>query len=619
MPRTTVKLLGSFEVESQGRIITISSGRQRTLLSVLALEAGQLVPTERLAEHLWGEEPPPSSRTTIRGYILRLRRALSPRTAREARPVIASGRHGYQLLLPPESVDVHQFNSLAARAAAARDSDGENDLLRRALSLWRGPALCDVPGDALHRGVLPALEERRLQVLERSVEVALARGEHAQAVVELRRLVAEHPLRDGLWGQLMLALYGAGHQSEAVYQYERCRGILAESLGVDPDPRVRELHRLMLVEDPALGAVRQSAPPLPPSGPVRNTEARSASAMRQDLPSHRLPEAPALFIGREQEQAALSVIAGEEYPGGTRPIIIDGAAGVGKTALALAWAHRAADRFPGGRFYVDLQGFGPADALDPADALMVVLAALGVPPGRLPAGVPARQALVRTRLEGRQALLLLDNAVDAEQVRPLLTGWATVLVTSRDQMRGLVVSDGARRLTLDRLTPVAAQHLLTALIGHERGGAQAEALGDLASLCGCSPLALRAIAESATRWNGLPLEELAAGLRGAPCWLSSLRTGEDRTDPVSVLSWSYDKLGPAPARLYRAFGSYRERRVTAVAAAGFAGVPVSAATEQLDALARLHLVEERVPGCFDLDELPRAFARLLPRTSDGAG
>ncbi|GAA2972903.1 AfsR/SARP family transcriptional regulator [Streptomyces enissocaesilis] len=615
-----IKLLGTFEVESRGQAVVIPTGRQRTLLSALALEAGRTVSTERIAEHLWGTEPPPSSLTTIRGYILRLRRALAPHDAEKALSVIGSGGEGYRLQLAPESVDVHRFSGLVARAATVGDPDTEADLLRRALSLWRGAALCDVAGDMLRHETVPVLEEQRLQALQRSIDLGLSRGEHAEAAVILRQLVIEYPLRDGFWGQLMLALYGAGHQSEAMLQYERCRETLAESLGVDPDPWVRELHQRMLVNDPALSTVRRPAPLLstPEKPEEGGDETGVTSRTRLGRLPPLLPTQHALFVGRDEELAALSKIAAEASGAG-RLILMDGAAGVGKTALALSWAHRTKAEFPAGRFYLDLRGFGPTEALNPPDALQSLLTAIGVPVAHLPADVPARRALLDARLEGERVLVVLDNAINAEQVRPLLTRQATVLVTSRNQMRGLVVTEGARRLTLDRLHPVTARELLIGLIGTERCLAEPEALGDLASLCGDSPLVLRTVAETATRWSGLPLEELAAGIRSDPCWISSFGTGEDRTDPVSVLKWSYDALAPGPAQLYRLLGTHRGRRVTAASAAGLTGVPVCTAAEQLDALARLHLVEERFPGWFDIDELPRAFACLLSRNGDLPG
>jgi DNA-binding SARP family transcriptional activator len=254
-----IRLLGSFEVERNGSAVAIPAGRQRTVLSLLALQAGRAVSTDVIAEHLWGEEPPPSARATLRGYVLRLRRALTPRGVPREHSVIGTGRNSYWLEATPDSVDTYRFKSLTAEAATAGDPGREADLLGQALSLWRGPALCDVTGEVLHREVVPSLDEERIQALQRSAELRMARGEHSQVVAELRGLVARHPLRDGLWGLLMMALYGAGHQSEALLQYERCRKTMAEALGVDPDPRVRELHRQILTDDPTLRAARPSA------------------------------------------------------------------------------------------------------------------------------------------------------------------------------------------------------------------------------------------------------------------------------------------------------------------------------------------------------------------------
>lgn len=616
-----IRLLGPLEVERDGGTVAIPTGRQRTLLSLLAVRAGRAVPTEVIAEHLWGEEPPPSARATLRGYVLRLRRALTPRGSARTGAVIGSGRNSYWLETTPQTVDTYRFKDLTAQAAGAAatgDPGREADLLRRALSLWRGSALSDVTGDALHREVVPPLEEERLQALQRTAELRMAKGEHAQAAAELRGLVAEYPLRDGLWGQLMLALYGAGHQSEALLQYERCRETLAEALGVDPDPQVRELHRQILTDDPALRAGR---PAVRAGRPAVRPEREKAVALpplgTPDPLDGALRAGRVPFVGRENELATLSELA-VDGPDPARLVVMDGAAGVGKSALALHWARQVAARFPDGCAHVDLRGFGPTAPLDVAEALETLLTGLGVPAAHVPAGVPARQALLRTRVGGGRTLLVLDNAADADQVRPLLTSGATVLVTSRDQLRGLVVADGARRLTLDRFPADTARDLLTTLIGPETCAREPRALDELAALCGHSALTLCTIAESATRRRVVSLERLAADIRADPCWAAAFGTGDGSTDLVSVLRWSYDALAPGPAGLYRALGLLGIRHVTPESAARLQNVSVRTAAERLDALARLHLVEEQVTGRMEMDELSIAFALHLCRTEHGS-
>lgn len=611
MENLAIRLLGPFEVERNGRAVAIPAGRQRTLLSLLAVQAGRAVPTDVIAEHLWGEELPPSARATLRGYVLRLRRALTPRGLARAGSVIGTGRNSYWLEAMPESVDTYRFRKLTAEAAAADDPGREADLLDRALSLWRGSALSDVAGETLHREVVPTLDEERIQALQRSAELRMARGEHSQVAAELRGLVAEYPLRDGLWGLLMMALYGAGHQSEALLQYERCRKTLAEALGVDPDPQVRELHRQILADDPALRGVRPSVPW------EREPTTEVALLKTPDPLPYPLRAGPDLFVGRDKELSMLSELA-VDSPSPARLIVVDGAAGVGKTALALHWADQVAARFPAGRIHLDLQGFGPAAALPATDALEALLTELGIPAAQVPAGVPARQALLRARVGSEQALLVLDNAADADQVRPLLTSGATVLVTSRDQLRGLVIADGARRLTLDRFPPDTARELLTGLIGPETCAAEPRALDDLAALCGHSALALCTIAESANRRHMLSLRQLAAEIRADPCWAATFGTGDGKTDLVSVLRWSYDALEPGPARLYRALGLLGTRHATAASAAKLENISVRMAAERLDALSRLHLVEERVSGRVEMDELSTSFALHLCRKESGS-
>ncbi|WP_143047280.1 AfsR/SARP family transcriptional regulator [Amycolatopsis xylanica] len=241
-------MLGTFEVEraDRGGSVSVPEGRLRTLFSTLALRAGRPVPLSEIEERLWDGEPPPGARTTIRGYIKRLRRVLDV----PAEPsVISSGRHGYRLEVDPDHIDLHRFRALLARSNSA-EVDEEVRLLREALALWRGPALCDVTSESLHREVVPALCELYLDAVSRRIEFDLRRGRAETVVAELRHLVGENPLQEVFWAQLIRALHEAGRPAEALVMYEKCRETLADALGIDPGRRLRELHQRILLDEP---------------------------------------------------------------------------------------------------------------------------------------------------------------------------------------------------------------------------------------------------------------------------------------------------------------------------------------------------------------------------------
>ncbi|GAB2791458.1 AfsR/SARP family transcriptional regulator [Amycolatopsis magusensis] len=469
-----VRLLGTFEVErtdQSDKLIAVPAGRLRALFSALALRPGRPVSMTEIADRLWDGEPPPGARTTIRGYIKRLRRLLDV----PAEPsVISSGQHGYRLEMEPDRIDLHRFRALLVRAAAATGTDDESPLLREALALWRGPAFCDVSSESLHREVVPALLEQYYEAVQRRIECDLAAGAPTGVIAELRYLVGENPLQEGFWAQLMRALHDAGRPAEALAAYERCRVVLAENLGADPGARLRELHRSILADGPG-SAVPVAKP-------------------------HQLPPEVPRFVGREQELLLLDGIR-------SAPMVISGPPGVGKTALAARWGRRHQDRFPDGELYVDLTG------LSTLEALQILLAGAGGP-DRLPPDVSARSGLFRSLVRGRRMLLVLDNALSAEQVRPLLPGGApVVLITSVDALPGPAASTGAERLELAPLSENEASTLLRELLGPRRCAVEPKGLIELVEVCSGLPLTLRVAAEHANRNPRLSLADCAAVLR----------------------------------------------------------------------------------------------------------
>ena len=359
-------------------------------------------------------------------------------------------------------------------------------------------------------------------------------------------------------------------------------------------------------------------------GPVAELSGQRATAAGDVVP-RQLPASTAQFVGRSAELAALTSLldqatAGPAGGGGAVVIsAVGGMAGIGKTALALHWAHQVAGRFPGGQLYVNLRGFDPADApVAPGEAVRGFLDGLGVDPARIPVDPQAQASLYRSLLAGRRVLVVLDNARDAGQVRPLLPGTATclVVVTSRSQLPGLVASEGARPLPLGLLPADQARELLARHLGPDRAAAEPQAVAELIGLCAGLPLALSTVAARAAVQPGLPLAALAAELRDARGRLDALEAGDPATSMRAVLSWSCCHLDPAAAAMFRLLGTHPGPDISAAPAASLAGLAPRPAREVLAALTRAHLLTEHIPGRFAMHDLVRAYAAEQASTAD---
>ncbi|MGH3738680.1 MAG: BTAD domain-containing putative transcriptional regulator [Micromonosporaceae bacterium] len=536
-----VRLLGPFEVVRDGRAVTVPRGRTRSLLAGLALAGGDPVSVETLVDQLWGADgAPATARQALQNAVWKLRRLVGPEA-------VVAGDESYRLW-PLAQVDAVKFGRLLRQASDAVDPAGERALLVQAAALWRGQPLTGVDSPVLRRDAVPTLTERYLAALERRIDLDLAGGAPGELVAELRTLVARHPLRESLWVRLLTALAAAGRHAEALHAYEQVRAELVDQLGADPSADLRELHqRLLAAESPPDPG--QPTDPDQPTDPGRPTEAAPTGRTPRQLPG-----SVTGFVGRQPQLDWLDSLC-EARPDrdATSVVVVHGSAGVGKTALAVRWAHRIADRFPDGQFFVDLRGYGPATPLSPADALAALLRAVGVDARRNQDDVDQLAALWRTTVSGQRLLLVLvlDNARDAEQVRPLLPGsHAVVVVTSRGQLRGLSRRDGAATLPLPELTDAEAAQLLATAVGADRTAREPDAVAELSALCGGSPLALRITADLAVRRPDQPLAELAGELRTAR--LDALADPDDPSaDPRAVISWSYRALGPDQARTLR--------------------------------------------------------------------
>jgi DNA-binding SARP family transcriptional activator len=607
-------LLGPLEVgDGPGGAAAPGGARPRVLLAALLVHANTPVPTETLAEAVWNCAPPPGAVRTLRSYIRRLRQTLGAQGATR----IEAHHPGYLIRVAQSEVDVLEFEDSCRRASAALRAGAwaeAADAATRALGLWRADPLLDIPSQSLHDEIVPRLEQLRLQVLEDGAEAGLHLGQHERLIPRLRALTAEHPLRERFHAQFMLALARAGRQAEALTAYQRAYRTLADELGVKPGAELRSLHQRILAGD----AETPAAPP-PAALPARRPGRASPEPHPPETP-RQLRAAVRHFVGRADELEALSALLAQRVcEGGATVSTIDGTAGIGKTALAVHWAQLHADRFPDGQLFVNLRGFDPAGApMASGEAVRRFLVALGVPPEHIPADPEEQAALYRSRLAARRVLIVLDNARDAEQVRPLLPGSpdCLVLVTSRNQLGGLVALDGAVPLTLGLLTPDEARDLLTARLGKRSAGPDGRAADELIDLCARLPLALNIAAAHAALQPARPLSELVDELRDARRRLDTLSIGENAADVRTVFSWSYHALDQETARVFRLLGVHPGPDISLLAAASLTALEPEDTRRILDQLTRAHLLTEPHPGRYTFHDLLRAYALEQARIRD---
>ena len=659
-----VRVLGPVRLRAGDRWQVPASPQLRLVLGLMALRIGQVVPVAELIDAIWEDEPPRSARASLQALMTRLRQLLRPLPGAS----LTRCGDGYLLEFDQDLVDAERSRSLG-RAARAADGAAAIPLFDAALALWNGPALADAPDTERVTAIRYGLAEERLSMLQDRLACMLARGREREAAAELPAALARHPLNERLAGMLMATWYRSGQRAEALAVFRQIRGRLVAELGVEPGAELQLLHQRILAGDVGLADGHQPAAidghgPADVDGyqavvfdgqqpaaldgrvlaPANGHQAgssghgpRAVPATEQPRPAdgqehvgtltvlpvrpwpvpRQLPAAPAQFIDRAAEQARLDELIGQsaEPAGEAQVRAVVGSPGVGKSALATVWAHRAAGHFPDGQLYVNLKGFGPAARpVLPAQAVRGFLQALGVPSAEIPETPDAQAALYRSVLAGKRVLVVLDNARDDDQVRPLLPGSSrcAVLITSRVRLDGLVATVGARILTLDVMSEAESRELIVRRLGAARAQAEPEAMADLARLCAGLPLGLAIVAARAAARPGFRLAALSAELAGGDGRrLDALETADTTSSVREVFSWSYRQLSRPAARVFRLLGLHPGPDITVAAAASLGGTGRPQARRVLAELAGAHLLTEHVPGRFTGHDLLRAYAAEL--------
>jgi len=592
MPALDVRLLGPLEVRIDGENVAVPRGNTAAVLAILLDEANSVVPLEHLVRAVYGFDNPKDPETQVQNTIGVLRRKLGVHRDR-----VATVGSAYRFRIDIDELDLLRCKAndgLARRLKAEGDLAGAAAALREALAEWRGPALADLSGSTVE-SVRRRYDEHRLTLLERRIDLDLDLGRHAEVIEELRQIVAVHGTRQRFTAQLMSALRASGRSAEALEAFAALKDRLAEELGTDPDQRLRDLHTAILRDG--------SAPSEAGTPPAEAPFPRRVPAM--------LPRANTRFTGRSGQLGTLDGFL-EEAAGTAGLAVVTGMGGVGKTALAVSWAHRVAHRFPDGQLYFNLRGFDPlAPGADPSALLGEALVALGVEAHRLPAGLDERIGLYRTALAQRSVLVVLDNARDAAQVRPLLpvAPGSFTLVTSRDRLGGLDMHEGAEVVPLELLSDADAWALLVRRIGMERALTEERAVLRIVASCGRLPLALTLIGAWAAAHPSFSLAALADRLDTTTNVFKVLSSSDLASDPRSVFACSYQALGTRAAQAFRLFGLHPGPDLTVAAMASLMGAPAAEAEAALSELADVHLVDQHREGRYTLHDLLRAYAK----------
>jgi DNA-binding SARP family transcriptional activator/tetratricopeptide (TPR) repeat protein len=596
------RILGPLEIVEDGRLVDVPAARDRVLLATLLLEPNRVVPVTRLVEAIWGASAPTTARAQLHTCVSRLRRRLPDR--------IRTRSAGYTIAASAEDLDARTFTVLtgeARRAMVAGDLVLARERFRTALGLWRGAALVDVDSRVVQAGAT-VLEEQHSAAAEDCIDVELRLGHERELVGELTELVERYPLRERLAGQLMTTLSRVGRQVDALAVFRRIRQVLRDELGLEPGPELQKMQRMILSADPALRTpgTTEPAPLLPGMSAQPDTTATVPRSLPRDVPD---------FAGRHD---TLRHLLGAVRVGSDPVIVaVDGMAGIGKTTLAVHLAHQVAGQYPGGQLFVDLHAHSDRAPLTPGEALRLLLGQLRVDPARVGNDLDSLVALWRSELAGRRVLIVLDNAADAAQVRPLLPGGSASLtvVTSRRRLVGL---DGIHPVSLDVLAPEEAVRLLSGTVG-TRIAAEPDSAAEVARLCGYLPLALRLAAARLAHRTSWTVADLAGRLaRADPPPVDLAVEGRSAS---AAFALSYRHLYPPARRMFRLLGLHPGGSFGLPAAAALADVSLADADALLAELVDAHLIGEPAAGRFRAHDLLRDYASRLsaedPERLDG--
>jgi DNA-binding SARP family transcriptional activator len=616
------RLLGPLEVRAGEDWRSIGAPKWRSLLAALLISAGQVVSTDSLIDEIWGDDPPAKAANLVSIYILRLRRLIADGDD----SLLVTRAPGYQLRVADSQpiTDVQQFEAMVRdgrKALAAGNPEQAAGYLAEALALWRGSVLADVPRTPLVEDEAERLDELKLDAAELRVSAELQCGGHAQVVTELRRLLADHPLREGLWLLLMQALDGSGRHAEALDAYGQARAAIADQLGVDPGPELRRAYAKLLAEDN-----QESGPDNGPAGIIAGgtVQAPATTSSQPPLdvprpptrPQHpaQLPADVADFTGRGDQVKHLCDLLSatpdtSDNTGAVRIALVAGYGGLGKTSLAVHAAHQVRSQFPDGQLYVDLLG-ATAHPLAPADVLARFLRDLGVDGRDVPLDEAERAARYRTTLDGRRVLVVLDNARDAAQVRSLLPGSAScaVLVTTRNRMPDLA---STRLVDLNVLDDDDALTLFTRVVGDERVTAEPEATAELLLACAGLPLAIRICAARLATRSGWTIRAMANRLRDEHRRLDEMTVGDlavRASFEVSFASLPAPRRGVDPALAFRLLGVWHGPTISSAAAAALFDDTEDDAVDALEILVDAHLLESKSPYRYKFHDLLRVYS-----------
>jgi DNA-binding SARP family transcriptional activator len=616
------RLLGPLEIRAGEDWRGIGAPKWRSVLAALLIKAGQIVPADVLISEVWGDKPPAKASNLISIYVLRLRRLVGDSDG----SVLVTRAPGYMLRLAPGDSDAQVFEALmreGGRAFAAGDPERAAAQLAEAIGLWRGSPLADVPQTTLVEAEAERLEQLRLDAAELRIKAELACRNHAQVIPELRRLLADQPLRENLWLLLMQALDGAGRHAEALDAYGQARNVIAEELGVDPGAELRQFYAHLLAEDEERARDTGDAPGsissgtvAPSSGAPRSVPVPAEAGRPRSVPvPAQLPTDVADFTGRGDQVKhlcdVLSSGSADDDPGVVRIALVAGSGGLGKTSLAVHAAHRVSASFPDGQLYVDLLG-ATQNPLPPVDVLARFLRDLGVDGREIPVDEEERAARYRTVLAGRRILVVLDNARDAAQVRPLLPGSAScaVLVTTRSRMPDLA---STRLVDLNVLDDDEALALFTRIVGDERAAAEPEATAELLLACAGLPLAIRICAARLNTRSGWTIRAMAGRLRDEHRRLDELRAGDMAVRASFQVSFASlpaeaQPHGVAPADAFRLLGLWQGPSISSAAAAALFGIPEHLAEDALEILVDAHLLESTLADRYKFHDLLRVYS-----------